>query len=58
MLRSCVSQPSRRSAGQHHRKVHPDGTGALKKRPSIHRQVARGMEHQDSYGCRGMLERP
>jgi transposase len=34
-------------------KVHPDGTGALKKRPSIHRQIARGMEHQDSYGCRG-----
>jgi len=34
-------------------KVHPDGTGALKKRPSSHRQVARRMEHQDSYGCRG-----
>lgn len=34
-------------------KVHPDGTGALKKRPSSHRQIARRMEHQDSYGCRG-----
>ena len=34
-------------------KVHPDGTGALKKRPAVHRQVARRMEHQDSYGCRG-----
>jgi transposase len=33
-------------------KVHPDGTGALKKRSTIHRQVARRMEHQDSYGCR------
>lgn len=34
-------------------KVHPDGTGALKKRPAVHRQVARRMEHQDSYGCGG-----
>ena len=34
-------------------KVHPDGTGALKKRPAGHRQVPRRMEHQDSYGCRG-----
>lgn len=34
-------------------KVHPDGTGALKKRPTVHRQVPRRMEHQDSYGCRG-----
>ena len=34
-------------------KVHPDGTGALKKRPSSHRQVSRGMGHQGSYGCRG-----
>src|SRR5271169_536912 len=33
-------------------KVHPDGTGALKKRTASHRQVARRMEHQDSYGCR------
>jgi transposase len=36
-------------------KVHPDGTGALKKRPSGHRQITRRMEHQDSYGCRGCL---
>ena len=34
-------------------KVHPDGTEALKKRPTVHRQVPRRMEHQDSYGCRG-----
>ena len=34
-------------------KVHPDGTGALKKRPASHRKVPRWMEHQDSYGCRG-----
>lgn len=33
-------------------KVHPDGTGALKKRPAGHRQISRWMEHQDSYGCR------
>src|SRR6266851_5755259 len=33
-------------------KVHPDGTGALKKRTSSHRQVARRMEHQGSSGCR------
>ena len=33
-------------------KVHPDGTGALKKRTAGHRQVARRMDHQDSYGCR------
>jgi hypothetical protein len=33
-------------------KVHPDGTGALKKRPTSHRQIARRMDHQDSYGCR------
>ena len=33
-------------------KVHPDGTGALKKRTAGHRQVAGRMEHQDSYGCR------
>src|SRR5678815_1815055 len=30
-------------------KVHPDGTGALKKRPASHRQVPRRMEHQGSY---------
>src|ERR1700678_2043836 len=34
-------------------KVHPDGTGALKKRTTVHRQVPWRMEHQDSYGCRG-----
>src|ERR1035441_7718323 len=33
-------------------KVHPDGTGALKKRTTGHRQVARRMEHQGSSGCR------
>jgi hypothetical protein len=33
-------------------KVHPDGTGALKKRTAGHRQVTRRMEHQDSYGLR------
>jgi len=34
-------------------KVHPDGTGALKKRPASHRQVPRRLDHQGSYGCRG-----
>jgi len=34
-------------------KVHPDGTGALKKRPTGHWKIPRRMEHQDSYGCRG-----
>src|SRR6516165_7662211 len=33
-------------------KVHPDGTGALKKRTTSHREITRGMEHQNSYGCR------
>ena len=33
-------------------KVHPDGTGALKKRPAGHRQVAWRLDHQNSYGCR------
>ena len=33
-------------------KVHPDGTGALKKRPAIDRQVPRRLDHQDSSGCR------
>ena len=33
-------------------KVHPDGTGALKKRTPSDRQVAWRMDHQDSYGCR------
>ena len=34
-------------------KVHPDGTGALKKRSAIHWQVPRRLDHQGSYGCRG-----
>ena len=34
-------------------KVHPDGTGALKKRTSSNRKIPRWMDHQDSYGCRG-----
>jgi len=34
-------------------KVHPDGTGALKKRTAGHRQKPRRMEHQGAYGCRG-----
>ncbi len=33
-------------------KVHPDGTGAQKKRTPVDRQVPRRMDHQDSYGCR------
>jgi transposase len=38
-------------------KVHPDGTGALKKRTPVHRQISRGMDHKDSYGCRGCSDR-
>ena len=38
-------------------KVHPDGTGALKKRTPSHRQISRRMDHQDSYGCRGCSDR-
>jgi transposase len=34
-------------------KVHPDGTGALKKRPASHWPVPRRMDDQDSSGCRG-----
>src|ERR1700733_135115 len=34
-------------------KVHPEGTGALKKRTTVHRRVPGRMEHQGSYGCRG-----
>jgi hypothetical protein len=34
-------------------KVHPDGTGALKKRAIADWQVTRRMEHQGSSGCRG-----
>ena len=33
-------------------KVHPDGTGALKKQTTVHRKVAWWLDHQDSYGCR------
>ena len=33
-------------------KVHPDGTGALKKRPASHRAFPGRMHHQDSSGCR------
>ena len=33
-------------------KVHPDGTGALKKRPAIDRTLPRRLHHQDSSGCR------
>jgi transposase len=33
-------------------KVHPDGTGALKKRPTSHWPVARRVDHQDSFGRR------
>ena len=34
-------------------KVHPDGTGALKKkRPPSHRQVSRRLDHQAASGCR------
>ncbi len=34
-------------------KVHPDGTGALKKRTTGHRQEPGRMEYQGAYGCRG-----
>ena len=34
-------------------KVHPDGTGALKKRTPSDWKIPRWMEYQDSYGCRG-----
>jgi transposase len=33
-------------------KDHPDGTGALKKRPPSDRQIPRRLEHKSSYGCR------
>ena len=33
-------------------KVHPDGTGALKKRPAIHWTIPRRTHDQDSSGCR------
>jgi len=38
-------------------KVHPGGTGALKKRTSANRQIARRMDYQDSYGCRECSDR-
>jgi len=38
-------------------KVHPDGTGALKKRTPVDRQISGRMDHQDSYGCRGCSDR-
>src|SRR5436305_487750 len=34
-------------------KVHPEGTGALKKRAAVHRPVTRRREHQGSSGGRG-----
>ena len=39
-------------------KVHPDGTGALKKRPASHWPVPRRMDDQDSSGCRGCSNGP
>ena len=33
-------------------KVHPDGTGALKKRTSSHWEIPGRMDNQDSSGCR------
>jgi transposase len=33
-------------------KVHPDGTGAVKKWQAVHRQVTRRMDCQDSSSCR------
>src|SRR5258708_8030868 len=38
-------------------KVHPDGTGALKKRPANHWKVPRRMDNPDSSGCRGCSNR-
>jgi transposase len=38
-------------------KVHPDGTGALKKTEPRPSAVSRRMDHQDSYGCRGCSNR-
>ena len=34
-------------------KVHPDGTGTLKKRTPIHRKAPGRMDYQNSSGCRG-----
>ena len=33
-------------------KVHLDGTGRQKKRPPIHRPLARRLDHEDSHCCR------
>ena len=33
-------------------KVHPDGTGALKKRSSVHRDFMWRSKYQNSFGCR------
>ena len=33
-------------------KVHPDGMGALKNRPSIHRKIQRCLDNKTSFGCR------
>jgi hypothetical protein len=33
-------------------KVHPDGTGAQKKRSLSHRQIPGWLDHQNSSGCR------
>lgn len=33
-------------------KVHPDGTGALKKRSAVYRALPWRLHHQDSSGCR------
>src|ERR1035438_7299470 len=38
-------------------KVHPDGTGALKKRPSIHREITRRMDQDRKSGCRECSDR-
>jgi transposase len=37
-------------------KVHPDGTGALKKRTAGHRNLLRRSQHRNSYGCRGRTD--
>jgi transposase len=39
-------------------KVHPDGTGARKKRTAIHRTIPQRLQHQDSFGCRECSMRP
>ena len=38
-------------------KVQPDGTGALKKRPTIHRPLPLRLDHKVAYGCRGCSNR-